>query len=126
LNFLTDGDGSLPASVTYWMNRLQGLPADLPLFVSLNPDREPDPARIWAAFDYAHPLYNAAAFAGQTRLDSIQGRGGVWFAGAWTGYGFHEDGLRSALRVAAALGIRPAWARDSGDPMRGGFARAAE
>lgn len=128
-NFLSDGaaaDARRPAPVTYWMNRLQGLPADLPLFVSLNPGREPDPALVHGTFAYDHPLYDAAAFAGQRALDGIQGRGGLWYAGAWTGFGFHEDGLRSGLRVAEALGARPAWMRDTGARIRPPLAQAAE
>jgi predicted NAD/FAD-binding protein len=105
-------DRGRPVAVSYWMNRLQGLDPTRDLFVTLNPHLEPDPEKVFAEFDYAHPLYDAAAFAAQGRLDALQGRGGVWYAGAWTGYGFHEDGLRSGLRVAAALGARPGWARD--------------
>ncbi|MEM8741667.1 MAG: FAD-dependent oxidoreductase [Pseudomonadota bacterium] len=128
-NFLSDGakaDAQRPAPVTYWMNRLQGIDPRHPLFVSLNPDRDPDPARVFGTFAYDHPLYDAAAFAAQDALDDIQGRGGLWYAGAWTGFGFHEDGLRSGLRVAAALGASPVWARDTGGPSVRRFARAAE
>lgn len=125
-NFLAGGPGARPAPVTYWMNRLQGLPERFPLFVSLNPAAGPDPGLVHAEFDWAHPVFDRAAFAAQGALDRIQGRGGVWYAGAWTGWGFHEDGLRSGLRVAAALGARPHWVRDAGAPIRGAFARAAE
>ncbi len=119
-NFLadrTETEDVRPAQVTYWMNRLQSIPEHRPLFVSLNPRREIDPARTHAVLDYAHPFYDQAAFDAQREMDAIQGRGGVWYAGAWLGYGFHEDGLRTGLRVAAALGARPAWARDLGRPM---------
>jgi len=118
-NFLADAPGAddRPAQVTYWMNRLQGIADTRPLFVSLNPRRMPDPALTHAEIAYAHPLYDNAAFAAQAGMDRIQGRHGVWYAGAWLGYGFHEDGLRSGLRVAAALGARPAWALDVGRPM---------
>jgi predicted NAD/FAD-binding protein len=128
-NFLSGGievDRARPAPVTYWMNRLQGLPRETPLFVSLNPGREPDPARVHAAFDYAHPVMDTEAFAGQKAVRAIQGRGGVWYAGAWLGYGFHEDGLRSGLAAAAALGARPAWARDVPAEPLGVVAEAAE
>ena len=50
-------------------------------------------------------------------MDRVQGRGGVWHAGAWLGWGFHEDGLRSGLRAAMALGARPAWARETGEAI---------
>ncbi len=114
-NFLTDGaDGERPAQVSYWMNRLQGIPEERFLAVTLNPVLEPDPALAHGEFSYAHPLYDGRAFAAQREMDSVQGRGGIWYAGAWLGYGFHEDGLRAGLRVAEALGARPGWVRDTG------------
>jgi len=119
-NFLSDGlaeDARRPAQVTYWMNRLQGIRPDRPLFVSLNPTREIDPAKVHSTHLYAHPLYDQASFQAQRRMDTIQGRGGIWYAGAWLGYGFHEDGLRTGLRVAASLGARPAWAANTGAPL---------
>ncbi|MCI4665275.1 MAG: FAD-dependent oxidoreductase [Neomegalonema sp.] len=120
------GGGDQPASVTYWMNRLQNLPKERPLFVSLNPLEEPDPELEFARYSYAHPLFDSAAFAAQQRMESLQGRGGVWYAGAYHGWGFHEDGLKSALRVAYALGARPSWARDYGSPIAPASALAAE
>jgi predicted NAD/FAD-binding protein len=103
-NYLSDGaQRQARVSVTYWLNRLQPLPFATPLFVSLNPLREPHAAKTLAEFDYEHPIFDAAAIEAQRRLPALQGRRGVWFAGAWTGFGFHEDGLRSGLAVAAAL-----------------------
>jgi predicted NAD/FAD-binding protein len=96
-------------AVTYWMNRLQGIDNDKPLFVSLNPPFEPDPALTFGKYMCEHPQYNAAAFAAQKHLSDIQGRRHTWFCGAWTGYGFHEDGLRSGLAVAEALGASVPW-----------------
>jgi predicted NAD/FAD-binding protein len=113
-NFLSGGpeaDACRPTPVTYWMQRLQGIHATLPLFVSLNPGREPDPARVHAVSSCDHPVMDHAAFAAQAAMARIQGRGGIWYAGAWLGYGFHEDGLRSGLAVAHALGARPDWAK---------------
>jgi predicted NAD/FAD-binding protein len=110
-------DEGKPVAVSYWMNRLQSIDPACPLFVTLNPHVEPDPALVHAEFDYAHPLYDRAAFDAQSGLDAVQGRGGVWYAGAWLGYGFHEDGLRAGLRVAAALGARAPWMRDTGAPL---------
>jgi hypothetical protein len=127
-NFLSDGaeaDAGRPAQVTYWMNRLQGLPQDLPLFVSLNSARAPRADLVHGTYSYDHPLFTTQAFEAQTRMDHIQGRGGFWHAGAWLGYGFHEDGLRAGLRVADSLGARPAWARDLG-VAREAAAEAAE
>ena len=96
-------------AVTYWMNELQGIADDKPLFVSLNPPFEPDPALTFGRYLCDHPQYNAKAFAAQKRLGEIQGHRHTWFCGAWTGYGFHEDGLRSGLAVAEALGAEVPW-----------------
>lgn len=93
-------------AVTYWMNALQGIDPARPLFITLNPPFEPAPDTVFRRFSYAHPQFDAAALAAQRRLGAIQGRNRSWFAGAWTGYGFHEDGLASGLAVAAALGGR--------------------
>lgn len=91
-------------SVTYWMNALQHLDARAPLFVSLNPDREPDPGTVHFEADYDHPLFDMPAMAAQRELWRIQGQNRVWYCGAYFGYGFHEDGLQSGLAVAEALG----------------------
>lgn len=104
-----------PASVTYDMNRLQGIDADKPLFVTLNPHREPDPDLVFGEFQYDHPQFNAPALAAQRIFNSIQGVRRTWFAGAWLGYGFHEDGLRSGLRVALRLGGQIPWDFVEGD-----------
>lgn len=126
-NFLSNGaDAGRPAPVTYWMNRLQSIPNETPLFVSLNPDTGPDPALTHGTYNYAHPLFDRAAIDAQQSLDRIQGTGGVWYAGAWASYGFHEDGLTAGLRVVDALGARPNWAKNVPNPIRGSFAAAAE
>ena len=101
--------GSHPVGVSYLINKLQPLPFSTPVVVTLNPAREPDPARIIAEFDYAHPIFDGPAIAAQQRLASVQGEGGLWLAGAWGSYGFHEDGLKSALRVANGLGVQAPW-----------------
>jgi len=106
-NYLSDGDTRSPSvSVTYWLNRLQPLPFSTPVMVSLNPLFEPDPRRTLAVFDYEHPMFDRGATLAQQRLAQLQGTRDTWFAGAWTGYGFHEDGLRSGLAVARALSAR--------------------
>jgi predicted NAD/FAD-binding protein len=92
----------------YWINQLQPLPWDTPVIVSLNPARAIDPARVIGEYDYEHPVFDLAAIEAQRQLPQIQGRAHVWFCGAWTRYGFHEDGLASALEVAADLRAR--WA----------------
>ena len=96
-------------AVTYWMNNLQGIDAAKPLFVSLNPPFAPADELTFGKHICEHPQYNLAAFAAQKRLVEIQGRRHTWFCGAWTGYGFHEDGLRSGLEVAEALGAYAPW-----------------
>ncbi|MFM8944919.1 MAG: NAD(P)/FAD-dependent oxidoreductase [Actinomycetota bacterium] len=94
-------------SLTYWMNRLQGLETEEPVLVTLNPSRPPSG---WSrSFTYEHPQYDAAAIAAQERIGEVQGARRTWFAGAWLGHGFHEDGLRSGLAVAAALGSPAPW-----------------
>jgi uncharacterized protein len=90
----------------YWINRLQPLPWQQPVIVSLNPARPIDPARVVGEWDYSHPVFDLGAIDAQRRLRQIQGRSHVWFCGAWTRYGFHEDGLSSALEVAATLRAR--------------------
>jgi uncharacterized protein len=109
LRWRRQGTTANDVAVTYWMNRLQGIDDDKPLFVSLNPPFEPDPALTFGKFMCEHPQYNAAAFTAQKRLAEIQGKRHTWFCGAWTGYGFHEDGLRSGLAVAEALGAIAPW-----------------
>ncbi len=106
LSTATDTLGARPVAVSYLINKLQPLPFQTPVMVTLNPFTPPDPARVIAKFDYAHPVFDAAAIVAQGRLDAIQGNSGVWFAGAWTGYGFHEDGLKSGLAVAERLNRR--------------------
>ena len=90
----------------YLLNRLQPLPWERPVVVSLNPLRQPDPARVIGRYDYAHPVFDDGAVRAQARLAEIQGAGGVWFAGAWTRYGFHEDGLLSGLTAAQQLAAK--------------------
>ncbi|WP_274706806.1 NAD(P)/FAD-dependent oxidoreductase [Allorhizobium sonneratiae] len=118
-NYIGDiaAGGATPLCVTYWMNRLQSLPASLPLFVTLNPSREIAPSKVHASFDYTHPLFDAKALAAQRQLWQLQGRRHSWFCGAYFGSGFHEDGLQSGLAVAEDIGgLRRPWtvANESG------------
>lgn len=101
------GDGS-PVCLHYLLNRLQPLPFETAVVVSLNPVREPRADAVHGEFDYAHPVFDGAAIAAQHRVSTIQGLRRTWFCGAWTRYGFHEDGLLSGMAVCRAL--RTAWA----------------
>lgn len=106
-NYLARGEQE-PPSLTYWMNRLQGIPDATPRFVSLNPAREPQGA-FWSG-TYTHPRFDTAALSAQEQLWSLQGVRNTWFCGAYFGAGFHEDGLQAGLAVAEALGgVRRPW-----------------
>jgi len=97
-----DGFG---ATVTYHLNRLLGLQARQDYCVTLNPRRAIDPSRVLGRMVYTHPLYTREAIGAQARWDDVSGRNRTHYCGAYWYYGFHEDGLRSAVRVAAALGV---------------------
>lgn len=101
-----------PIGVTYWMNRLQPLRTDQQWFVSLNPPRPPARESVVYETEYRHPQYTPATIAAQERLPALQGGNRIWWAGAWTAYGFHEDGLRSGLRAVAGVDpdCLPDWA----------------
>jgi predicted NAD/FAD-binding protein len=106
-NYQSRGGSEPKVCVHYLINQLQPLPFKTPVIVSLNPIDEPHPSTVIDAFDYAHPVFDAAAIDAQRDLAAIQGRQNTWFAGAWTGYGFHEDGLKSGLAVAQAIAQLP-------------------
>jgi predicted NAD/FAD-binding protein len=98
-----------PVAVHYLINRLQPLPTETPVIVSLNPLQELDPSRIHGEFHYSHPVFTRHAASIQRQIAVGNGRDGIWLAGAWLGYGFHEDGLASALRVARKLDAAAPW-----------------
>ena len=87
----------------YLLNRLQPLPFTQPVLVSLNPVQPIDPGKVLGEYDYAHPVFDLPAIAAQRQVHRLQGQHKTWFCGAWTGYGFHEDGLKSGLAVARML-----------------------
>ncbi|WP_300378945.1 FAD-dependent oxidoreductase [Henriciella sp.] len=101
--------------LSYWMNRLQSLPAQCPLFVTLNPAVPPAEADTFDTFVFDHPQFDGAAYAAVRSLERRQGRDNVWFSGAWLGNGFHEDGLKSGLRAALSLGGQVEWAASGVD-----------
>ena len=108
-----------PIGVSYWMNQLQNLDTPTQYIVSLNPPRPPRPETVLYRTDFEHPLYTQAAVAAQRRLPEIQGRNRVWWAGAWTAYGFHEDGFKSGLRAVMAIDrdCLPPWANGLGEAV---------
>lgn len=99
-----------PVCVSYLLNQLQDLPLTQAVVVTLNPFTPPAPETVLAQFNYDHPVFDHAAIRAQQQLPTIQGKNRIWFCGAWTGYGFHEDGLKSALRVVADFDASPEWA----------------
>ena len=116
-NYIGHRDAATPPGVSYWMNRLQGLPSCFDVFVTLNPPRPPGAGTLLRSERYDHPVFDAAALAGQRDLWALQGRRRTWFCGAHFGAGFHEDGLQAGLAVAEALGrVRRPWrvANESG------------
>ncbi|MDN2565995.1 FAD-dependent oxidoreductase [Aquibium sp. A9E412] len=125
-NYLRSSAAPDAVSVTYWMNRLQGIDERLPLFVSLNPAIEPRAPLVFGEWTFDHPQYDSRTLSAQARLDDIQGLRNTWYAGAWTGYGFHEDGLRSGLAAAEALGARIPWRAGRVAPVPAAPALAAE
>jgi uncharacterized protein len=98
-----DPDGSRPVAVSYLINRLQPLPFATPVIVTLNPPFDPTPETVLREFVYEHPLQDENATAAQRSMFRLQGERRTWFAGAWLGHGFHEDGLKSAHAVASGI-----------------------
>lgn len=104
-NAYIPADPAQTCTLSYCMNLLQGLNVDTPLVVTLNRSQDIDPARILVRRTYRHPVYTHAAVAAQMHRRQIQGVNRTWFAGAYWGWGFHEDGIRSGVEVAQALGV---------------------
>ena len=102
-------DKSESMSVSYWMNNLQPLETNTPIIVTLNPSEMPRHDLIYDQTILDHPLFNSAAIKAQSSLDLIQGKDRIWYCGAWQGYGFHEDGLSSAVQMTGKMGVLPSW-----------------
>ena len=96
-------------ALSYWMNLLQGIDKNYPLFVTLNSTHKINPKKIFAEFEYEHPIFNSEAVESQSKFDQIQGKDNIYFCGAYLNYGFHEDGLLSAMNIAQKLGIEAPW-----------------
>ena len=134
--YSSDGNGDEAAiTLTYWMNRLQNIDRNYPVFVTLNPTRPIPAEHVFDEHVFAHPVFDKAAVAAQPAVQAIQGRRGTWFCGAWLGYGFHEDGLVSGMKVANGVNalsgapvheIVPLPARVSAPAAAGGKRLASE
>jgi predicted NAD/FAD-binding protein len=96
-------------SLSYWMNNLQNLETDIPVLVTLNPGRRPQEDLIFDEHVFSHPVFDVKAIKAQQNIHRVQGKRGFWFCGAYQRYGFHEDGLLSAVNVAKKLGADIPW-----------------
>ena len=108
-NYLSNKDNKTKSSVTYWMNILQELKTKKEIFVSLNPYKNPKKSLIYQKINYMHPIFNNKTSDAQKNIFSIQGNNNIYFCGAWTGYGFHEDGIKSAVSIAKLMNIQIPW-----------------
>jgi predicted NAD/FAD-binding protein len=102
----SNDSANAPVCVTYWINKLQPLPFRTPVLVTLNPAFEPAADTLIAEFEYSHPIVKNAAVTAQQHFAHLQGQRRSWYAGAWLGHGFHEDGLASAHLVAQGIAAR--------------------
>lgn len=105
----TQEDKSPAVSLSYWMNRLQPLSTKTPMIVTLNPGREPKKELVHDDYLFEHPLFDEAAIRAQADIKTIQGKDKLWFCGAYQRYGFHEDGLGSAVEMVRQMGVEPPW-----------------
>ena len=108
-NYITETGNSGNISITYWMNELQKIKSNNPILLSLNPKKLPDPNLIYGQYSYSHPILDNNAIKIQNCLSAIQGKNKIWFCGAWTGFGFHEDGIKSAVEVSKKFNIHLPW-----------------
>ena len=108
-NYIAETGNSGNLSITYWMNELQGINSSKPILLSLNPKILPNPDLIYGQYSYSHPILDNNAINIQKKLSSIQGKNNLWFCGAWTGFGFHEDGVKSAVEIANSHNIDVPW-----------------
>lgn len=102
-------DSNPSVSLSYWMNNLQPLNTETPMIVTLNPSHPPNESLTHDVHWFDHPRFDAPAIVAQNRMGEIQGQDRIWYCGAWQRYGFHEDGLWSAVNVATALGAEIPW-----------------
>ena len=108
-NYISNTSKHAELCVTYWMNKLQSLPEKFPLFVTLNPFKDYPIEKPLREFTYFHPVFNQNAIDAQNQLSAIQGPSHTYFCGAWTRFGFHEDGILSAVAIAKAFDVTIPW-----------------
>lgn len=106
-NVIKQANGDI--CLSYWMNKLQNIDLRKPVFITLNPETPPSPELTFHTYAFDHPQFDAAAEAAVRSIKRLQGQDGLWFAGAWMGRGFHEDGLKSGLSPALSLGGKVPW-----------------
>lgn len=106
---LATREDSATLSLSYWMNNLQNIASSTPYIVTLNPNEPPNPDLVYDRHRFRHPVFNREAVAAQQRIPSIQGLDRCWYVGAYQRYGFHEDGLLSAVNVLEKMGERIPW-----------------
>lgn len=102
-------DDNHGVSLSYWMNNLQSLQTEIPIIVTLNPAKRPKKQLILDEHYFSHPIFDYGAITSQENIRNIQGKRNLWFCGAYQRYGFHEDGLLSAVNVAKSLGVNIPW-----------------
>ena len=105
----TDDKNNQAVAVSYLISKLQPLPFKMPIVVTLNPLNPPLESKIFRKITYHHPIFDQGAIDAQKKLVLLQGKNNTYFAGAWCGYGFHEDGLNSGITVAKLLGAKIPW-----------------
>lgn len=105
----TDQTNQNAVTVTYLINKLQPLPFEDPIMVTLNPIHLPDENKTFKVIEYEHPVFDQPAIDAQKKLSTIQNKNNALFAGAWCGYGFHEDGLKAGISAANILGVKASW-----------------
>ena len=102
-------DKNPAVALSYWMNNLQPLNTDTPVIITLNPERRPTQEMIYDEHIFSHPVFDLKAIQAQERIQALQGDKGLWFCGAYQRYGFHEDGLLSAVNIAKKMGVSIPW-----------------
>ena len=118
-NYLRDTSKAEDAvAVTYWMNELQNIKSSRPVLVTLNPMTPPDPKKTWQKIVYEHPVFDLNAMVAQSEVKAAQGQQNLWFCGAYNGYGFHEDGLQSAVDIARLWDIALPWETQAVKPTK--------